>query len=67
MKTLTFFSVFIFKKYTRVIKAILIEIAWKLDLQLFMQSVHITIKFASSHPADGEVYSLKHNAKNTPE
>jgi hypothetical protein len=34
----------------------------KLDLQLFMQSVHITIKFASSHPADGEVYSLKHYA-----
>ena len=35
-------------------------IVWLLDLQLFMQSVHITTKVVSSNPAHGEVYTMQH-------
>jgi hypothetical protein len=35
-------------------------IVWLLDLQLSMQSVHITTKVVSSNPAHGEVYTMQH-------
>jgi hypothetical protein len=35
-------------------------IAWKLDLQLPMQSVLITTKVVRSNPVHGEVYSIQH-------
>ena len=35
-------------------------IAWKLDLQLPMQSVFITTKVVRSNPVHGEVYSIQH-------
>jgi hypothetical protein len=36
-------------------------IAWQLDLQLPMQSVHITTDVVSSNLDQGEVYSIKHH------
>jgi hypothetical protein len=35
---------------------IVVVIAWKLDLQLPMQSVFITTNVVSSNPANGKVY-----------
>jgi hypothetical protein len=35
-----------------------VVIAWKLDLQLPVQSLHITTKVASSH---GKMYSMQHH------
>jgi hypothetical protein len=35
-------------------------IVWLLDLQLSMQSVHITTKVVSSNPDDGEMYTMQH-------
>ena len=40
--------------------AVVVVIAWYLDLQLPVQSVHITTNVVSSNPADGEVYSIQH-------
>jgi hypothetical protein len=40
--------------------AVVVMIVWFLDLQLLMQSIPITIKVASSNPAEGEVYSIPH-------
>jgi hypothetical protein len=40
----------------------LVVIVWWLDLQLPMQSVHITTNFVSSNPARGNVYSIQHHA-----
>ena len=37
----------------------MVVIAWKLDLQLPVQSVSITTKVVSSNPAHGEVYSIQ--------
>jgi hypothetical protein len=37
-----------------------VVIGWYLDLQLSMQSVHITTNVASSIPAHGKVYSIQH-------
>ena len=39
--------------------AVVLVIAWKLDLQLPVQSVPITIKIVSSNPVHGEVYSIQ--------
>ena len=39
---------------------VVVVIAWKLDLQLSMQSVPITTKVMSSNPAHGEVYSIQY-------
>jgi hypothetical protein len=36
--------------------AVLVMIVWWLDLQLPMQSVHITTNFVSSNPSHGEIY-----------
>jgi hypothetical protein len=38
----------------------MVVIVWWLDLQLPMQSVHITTKVVSLNPAHGEVYSIQH-------
>ena len=38
----------------------MVLIVWKLDLQLPVQSMHITTKDASSNLAHGEVYSIQH-------
>ena len=35
-------------------------IVWGLDIQLPVQSVHITTKVVSSNPVHGEVYSIQH-------
>ena len=35
-----------------------VVILWLLDLQLAVQSVHITTKGARSKPANGDVYSI---------
>ena len=35
-------------------------IVWYLDLQLHVQSVHITTKAVSLYPVHGEVYSIQH-------
>jgi hypothetical protein len=35
-------------------------IVWLLDLQLSMQSVHITTKVVSSNPDHGEMYTMQH-------
>ena len=43
--------------------AIFCIIVWLLDLQLPMQSVHITTKVVSSNPAHGDVYSIQHYVK----
>ena len=40
--------------------AAVVMIIWYLDLQLPMQSVHITTKVVSLNPAHGEVYSIYH-------
>ena len=40
--------------------AIVVVIAWLLDLQLPVQSVSITTNVVSLNPAHGEVYSLQH-------
>ena len=37
----------------------MVVIAWKLDLQLPVQSVSITTKVVSSNPDHGEVYSIQ--------
>jgi hypothetical protein len=39
--------------------AIVVMIVWWLDLQLPVQLVPITIKFVSSNPSYGEVYSIQ--------
>ena len=38
----------------------MVVIIWWLDLQLFMQSVHITTKVVSSNTTHGDVYSIQH-------
>jgi hypothetical protein len=38
----------------------MVVIVEKLDLQLSVQSVSITIKVVSSRPVHGEVYSIQH-------
>ena len=40
--------------------AVVVVIAWSLDLQLHVQSVPITYKVVSSNPVYGEVYSKQH-------
>ena len=40
----------------------MVGIVWKLDLQLPMQSVHITTNVVSSNPAHVGVYSIQHYA-----
>ena len=40
--------------------AAVVMIIWYLDLQLSMQSVHITTKVVGLNPAHGEVYSIQH-------
>ena len=40
--------------------AVLVVIAWLLDLQLPVQSVPITTKVVSSNPVCDEVYSIQH-------
>ena len=35
-------------------------IAWQLDLQLPVRSVHIPTKVVKSNPAQSEVYSIQH-------
>jgi hypothetical protein len=37
-----------------------VGIVWELDLQLSLQSVHITTKVASSNSAHDEVYSIRY-------
>jgi len=37
-----------------------VVIAWLFDLQLPVQSVHITIKVVSSNAVHGEAYSMQH-------
>ena len=38
----------------------MVVIVWYLDLQLPVQSMHITTNVASSNPVHGEVYSIQH-------
>ena len=38
----------------------MVVIAWQLELQLPVKSVHITTKVVSSNPAGGGVYSIQH-------
>ena len=38
--------------------AVVAMIIWQLDLQLAMQSVHITTDVVGSTPAQGEVYNI---------
>ena len=38
----------------------MVGIGWELDLQLPLQSVHITAKVASSNSAHDEVYSIRY-------
>jgi hypothetical protein len=40
--------------------AIVVLIAWSLNLQLPVEPVHITIKVVSSNPVHSEVYSIQH-------
>ena len=40
--------------------AVVVVIVWQLDLQLPLQSVHITTKVGSSNPVHDEVYSIQH-------
>ena len=40
--------------------AVVVVIAWLLDLLLPVQSVHITTNVVSSNPAHGEVYARQH-------
>ena len=37
-----------------------VVVVWQLELQLPVQSVHITTKVVSSNPVQGEVYSIQH-------
>jgi hypothetical protein len=37
-----------------------VVIVWYFDLQLPVQSMHITTKVVSSNPVHGEVYSIQH-------
>ena len=39
---------------------VVVVIVWQLDIQLPVQSVHITIKVESSNSAHGEVYSMQY-------
>ena len=39
---------------------VVVVIVWQLDLQLHVQSVHITTKVVSSNTVHGEVYSTQH-------
>ena len=38
----------------------MVVIVWYLNLQLPMQSMHITTNVVSSNPAQGDVYSIQH-------
>jgi len=38
----------------------MVMIVWQVDLQLPVQSVHITSNVVISNPANGEVYSIQH-------
>ena len=38
----------------------MVVIVWYFDLQLPVQSMHITTKVVSSNPVHGEVYSIQH-------
>jgi hypothetical protein len=40
--------------------AVVVVIAWKMNIQLPVQPVPITIKVVGSNPANGEVYSIQH-------
>ena len=42
-----------------ILETIMVVITWLLDLQLLMQSGHISTKVASSNPAHGEAYSIQ--------
>ena len=46
--------------YMTEIEPVVVVIAWYLDLQLHVQSVHIITKVVSSKPIHGELYSIKH-------
>jgi hypothetical protein len=46
--------------FTPVFGAAVVMIAWKLDLQLPVQSVPITTNVVCSNPTRGEVYSIQH-------
>ena len=46
--------------YEYYLVAVVIVIAWYLDLQLTMQSVPITTKAVSSNSVHGKVYSIYH-------
>jgi hypothetical protein len=39
---------------------VVVLIAWELDLQLTVQSVHISTKVTSLNPAHGKVYLIQH-------
>ena len=43
-----------------VVGSVVAVIVWKLDLQLSVQSVHITTKVVSSNPVHGKVYLIQH-------
>ena len=45
---------------TQFVGAVMVDIVWKLDLQLPMQSVPISTKVVSSNPTHGQVYSIQH-------
>ena len=46
------------KKMKKILGAIMVMIAWYLDLQLPMQSVPITTDIVSSNLDQGEVYNI---------
>ena len=49
------------RKFTRqLLGAVVVVIVWQLDLQLPVQSVHITTTVVSSNPVYGEVYSIQY-------
>ena len=39
---------------------VVVVIVWLLDLQLSVQSVHITTEVVSSNPVHGEMYLIQH-------
>jgi hypothetical protein len=41
-------------------EAVMLVVVWLLNLQLHVQSVHITTSVVSSNPDNGEVYSIQH-------
>ena len=45
---------------TNILGAVVVVIVWQLDLQLHVQSVHITTKVVSSNPTHSEVYPIQH-------